>query len=71
MKADMKKNVSLDTSGRSLEHKIPFSLSMKRKRPKEKIKVCLETSNGTLTLSMSEIHKTLSNGKIVVRGKSF
>lgn len=71
MKADVEKNVSPDTSELSLHEEIPFSLSFKRTRSKEKIQVCLETSNGTLILSMNEIRKTLSNGKIVVHGKSF
>lgn len=71
MKADVEKNVSLDTSEMSLHEKIPFSLSFKRTRSKEKIQVCLETNNGTVRLLMHEIHKTLSNGKIVVHGKSF
>jgi hypothetical protein len=45
--------------------------AFKHTKPKDKIKICLKTSNGTLILSMNEIRKTLSNGKIVIHGKSF
>jgi hypothetical protein len=71
MKADVKKNVSSDTSEMSLHEENSFSLSFKRTRSKEKIQVCLETNSGIVILPMHEIRKTMSNGKIVVHGKSF
>ena len=52
--------------------KVKLSLSFTRVKPKEKIKVYLETSNGILELTLNKIHKTeMSNGLIVLRGKSF
>jgi hypothetical protein len=69
----MKTDVNFYTSKKnvSLHHRVQYSLSFTCTKPQEKIKIFLETSNGTLILPMNEIHKTVSNGKIVIHGKCF